>query len=413
MVERRFPLLLCALLLALGACSTSTSSGDGEVGEGAGGAAADDSTSTAASAPAPTTTVPRTTTSVESTTTSTSTTTSSTSTTTTSTTSTTTIPQPTTTSTTTSTTTTTTVPALPVFNPECVVEVEPGDSLFRIAERIDDDNVNVDTLAGENFLADADVINAGEYLDVCVDNNVDDVTGEKRENPAIAEAEGRAYVEVQQRELTELFGPLGSPELLVDGISGPLTRQMLCAARLGLGLPVRLANMEPGSDEEATLLAADHISVPWNEAVQADRWALVDRTCQIMFVSQGTEQLTFVFPISTGEAGHETDLQTRARAFRYDPALGNGGWHNSTTYPVAADNALNGNMYRPIYFNNGEAIHGASVVPPYPRSKGCVRMHVDAQDVLVAWLGLADAGGPIWEPSRINLAVTVQGDYVG
>jgi hypothetical protein len=300
-----------------------------------------------------------------------------------------------------------------VHNADCVVVVAPGDSLFLIAERMDDEAVNIETLAGENFLADADVINPGEYLDVCVDNNVDDVTGEKRENPAIAEAEARTFVEVQQRKLNELFGPLGSPELLVDGISGPLTRQMLCAARLGLGLPVRLANMEPGSEEEKTLLAADRIHVPWNEAVRADRWALVDRTCQIMFVSQGTEQLTFVFPISTGEAGHETDLQTRASAFRYDPALENNGWHNSTTYPVAVDSPLNGNMYRPIYFNNGEAIHGASVVPPYPRSKGCVRMHVAAQDVLVSWLGLADAGGPIWETGRINLAVTVQGDYVG
>jgi hypothetical protein len=256
-----------------------------------------------------------------------------------------------------------------VHNPECVVVVEPGDSLFLIAERIADEIVDIDTLAGENFLSDADVIHPGEYLDVCVDNEVDDVTGEQRPNPAIVQAERRGSVEVQQQKLNELFASLGSPELLVDGISGPLTRQMLCAARLGLGLPTSTADMEAGSEEEATLLAAERIVVPWNEAVQADRWALVDRTCQIMFVSQGTEQVTFVFPVSTGEAEHETDLQTRARAFRYDPAVENGGWHNSTTYPVPADNALNGNMYRPIYFNNGEAIHGASVVPPNPAAR--------------------------------------------
>jgi hypothetical protein len=300
-----------------------------------------------------------------------------------------------------------------VHNPECVVVVEPGDSLFLIAERIADEIVDIDTLAGENFLSDADVIHPGEYLDVCVDNEVDDVTGEQRPNPAIVQAERRASVEVQQQKLNDLFASLGSPELLVDGISGPLTRQMLCAARLGLGLPTSTADMEAGSEEEATLLAAERIVVPWNEAVQADRWALVDRTCQIMFVSQGTEQVTFVFPVSTGEAEHETDLQTRARAFRYDPAVENGGWHNSTTYPVPADNALNGNMYRPIYFNNGEAIHGASVVPPYPRSKGCVRLHVQHQDALVSWLGLADAGAPIWRAATIDLAVTVQGDYTG
>jgi hypothetical protein len=227
------------------------------------------------------------------------------------------------------------------------------------------------------------------------------------------QAERQATVEAQQTKLNELFAPLGSPELLVDGISGPLTRQMLCAARLGLGLPVSTADMEAGSDEEATLLAADRILVPWNQAVLADRWALVDRTCQIMFVGQRAEQLNFVFPVSTGEDGHETDLQTRARAFRYDPASDNGGWHNSTTYPVAVDNPLNGNMYRPIYFNDGEAIHGASVVPPYPRSKGCVRMRVQHQDTLVSWLGLDDDSWPVWDIGQIGLAVTVQGEYAG
>jgi hypothetical protein len=300
-----------------------------------------------------------------------------------------------------------------VHDAACIVVVGPGDSLSLIVERIDDDVVTVANVQGENFLGDSEVIHAGEYLDVCVDNNIDDVTGEERPNPVIVAAEGRVSVEQQQQKLNELFAPLGSPELLVDGISGPLTRQMLCAARPGLGLPVNTADMEAGSDEEATLFAADRILVPWNEAVLAERWALVDRTCQIMFVGQGAVQLSFVFPVSTGEEGHETDLQVRAPAFRYDPELDNGGWHNSTTYPVAVDNPLNGNMYRPIYFNNGEAIHGASVVPPYPRSKGCVRMRVQHQDTLVSWLGLDSAGGPIWESSRIGLAVTVQGDYAG
>jgi len=31
---------------------------------------------------------------------------------------------------------------------------------------------------------------------------------------------------------------------------------------------------------------------------------------------------------------------------------------------------------------------------------------------LVAWLGLADATGPVWSSDRINLVVTVQGQYV-
>jgi hypothetical protein len=31
----------------------------------------------------------------------------------------------------------------------------------------------------------------------------------------------------------------------------------------------------------------------------------------------------------------------------------------------------------------------------------------------VSWLGLADAGAPIWRAATIDLAVTVQGDYTG
>ena len=57
-------------------------------------------------------------------------------------------------------------------------------------------------------------------------------------------------VEAQQRQLNVLFAGLGTPELLVDGISGPVTRQRLCAARLALGLPVSTADMVAGSAEE-------------------------------------------------------------------------------------------------------------------------------------------------------------------
>ena len=68
-------------------------------------------------------------------------------------------------------------------------------------------------------------------------------------------------------------------------------------------------------------------------------------------------------------------------------------------------------MYMPLYFDNGQAIHGANNVPTDPRSKGCARLRVENQDALIDWLGLRDAGGPIWNADRINLAVSVQGRY--
>jgi lipoprotein-anchoring transpeptidase ErfK/SrfK len=129
----------------------------------------------------------------------------------------------------------------------------------------------------------------------------------------------------------------------------------------------------------------------------------------MMFAGEGAERLTLVFPTSTGEEGHETRDQDRTAAFRYDPALGNDGWHNSSTYPVQADNPLNGNMYRPLYFDRGQAIHGANNVPRSPASKGCARLRVEHHNALIAWLGLDDAKGPTGDRRRINVTVNVQG----
>ena len=303
------------------------------------------------------------------------------------------------------------VPALPVFDPACVVEVAAGDSLSLIADRFDDDTVTVPSIRTENGVV-GDNIDPGDYLDVCVANGVNDITGEQRtEADAVAVATLTA-VEAQQRQLNVLFAGLGTPELLVDGISGPVTRQRLCAARLALGLPVSTADMLAGSPEEQALMAATTLPIPFTSAILSERWILIDQTCQIVFVGEGTTRLTFVFPTSTGEPGHETRGQDRSRAFRYNPALANGGWHNSTTYPAADDNPLNGNMYKPIYFDRGQAIHGANNVPTNPQSKGCARLRVEHQELLIGWLGLGDVTSEIRDSDRINVTVNAQGSYV-
>ena len=303
------------------------------------------------------------------------------------------------------------VPALPVFDPACVVEVAAGDSLSLIADRFDDDTVTVPSIRTENGVV-GDNIDPGDYLDVCVANGLNDITGEQRtEADAVAVATLTA-VEAQQRQLNVLFAGLGTPELLVDGISGPVTRQRLCAARLALGLPVSTADMLAGSPEEQALMAATTLPIPFTSAILSERWILIDQTCQIMFVGEGTNRLTFVFPTSTGEPGHETRPQDRSRAFRYNPALGNGGWHNSTTYPAADDNPLNGNMYKPIYFDRGQAFHGANNVPTNPQSKGCARLRVEHQELMIGWLGLGDITSEIRDRDRINVTVNVQGSYV-
>jgi hypothetical protein len=298
-------------------------------------------------------------------------------------------------------------PELDVYDPACVVAVRRGDTFVRIARLVDNESPDAEGLRIENGVLVGEPTR-GQLLDVCVGNGIDDISGETRGDPG--EAIRQRAVIRQQEKLNELFEGYGIRELLVDGISGPVTRQRLCAFRLSHGLPVTLTDMESGSDEEKALMRAKELLVPANEAVLAPRWILIDRTCQIMFAGEGYERLVFVFPTSTGSEGYETRLQNRTAAFRYNPATDNGGWHNSSLYPVEADNPLNGNMYKPLYFDNGQAIHGAGNVPTSPASKGCARLRVENQDMLVDWLGLTDSG-PTSSPSRIGVAVSVQGTW--
>ena len=305
----------------------------------------------------------------------------------------------------------TTEPPLDVYDPLCVVKVAPGDSLSLIADRFDDDTVRVDTIGAENDL-EGNTIYPDQLLDVCVDNGLDDRTGAAREPNRVLVAEATmANVELQQAKLNELFAGSGMAELPIDGVSGSVTRQRLCAARMALGLIPSTADMAAGSDEEQVLMAATQLNIPLYAPVEAERWALVDQTCQVMFVGAGADQLQFIFPTSTGQPGFETRLQDASKVYRYDPAFDNDGWHDSTEFPVPEDNPINGNMYKPLYFDGGLAIHGANNVPTSPQSKGCARLRVGDQDLLIGWLGVGDVTRPIGG-SQFNLTVRIVGQYL-
>jgi hypothetical protein len=280
-----------------------------------------------------------------------------------------------------------------------------------IADRFDDDTVRVDTVSAENDLVN-NTIFPDQLLDVCVDNGLDDRTGEERApNQVLVEEATRANVELQQAKLNELFAGTGMPELTVDGASGAVTGQRLCAARLALGLPVSTLAMDAGSADEQVMMAATSLPVPTSTAMDSEHWVLIDQTCQVMFVGSGPTQLQFVFPTSTGQPGFETRLQDRSEVYRYDPAFDNDGWHDSTEFPVPEDNPLNGNMYKPLYFDGGLAIHGANNVPTSPQSKGCARLRLENQNMLIDWLGAGDIVTPVGG-STVELTVNIQGAYV-
>lgn len=312
--------------------------------------------------------------------------------------------------TTSATTASTTLPEpLDVFAPECVVRAESERSIEEVATS----SGAADPLALwlENDRPDA--VTSGDLVDICPNNSINDVNGEPR--PVLDDAGVQlalaSNVERQQEKLNELFAGYGIADLAVDGVSGSLTGQRLCAARLALGLDTTIADMAPWSTEQTALFASAELPTPDSTATDSDRWVLIDRTCQIMFIGAGADT-TFVFPTSTGSEGFETRDQDRSEAFRFNPALDNGGWHDSTEFPVGIDNPLNGNLYKPLYFDLGQAIHGANNVPPTPESKGCARLRVDDQNTFVSWLGLDDATGETWRKDEMNVTVNVQGEFI-
>ena len=303
--------------------------------------------------------------------------------------------------------TTTTEPEIDL--PPCTAQVQPDDTFESIAARRRSGS-GVELWAENGFV---DRPSDAELVDICAGNGIDDLTGETRLDPTDAELAGAVTENVrrQQTKLNELFVASGMSDLDVDGASGPLTGQRLCAARLALGLPTTIADMAAGSNEQNTLFGADRLRTPDTAPVDRDRWVLIDRTCQIMFVGSHAETL-YIFPTSTGSEGFETRDQSGADVFRYNPAIENGGWHNSSEFPVGVDNPLNGNLWKPLYFDLGQAIHGANNVPPTPQSKGCARLRLDDQALLLDWLGLNDVLAETWRKPEIDLAVSVQGAFV-
>lgn len=298
---------------------------------------------------------------------------------------------------------------LEVHDPDCVVRTE-ADTTF---EQIAIENEIEDPVAIWFANGRVDTLVAGDLVDICPTNAVNDIDGEPAAAPdeQSIRAALSSNVERQQTKMNELFAGYGIDDLDVDGVSGPRTGQRLCATRLALGLDTTIGDMAPGSDEQAALFATDALPTPDSTAVESQRWVLIDRTCQIMFIGAG-DGTAFIFPTSTGSEGFETRDQDRSEAFRFNPAIDNGGWHDSSEFPVGVDNPLNGNLYKPLYFDLGQAIHGANNVPPTPASKGCARLSVDHQNTFVSWLGLDGATGETWRKSEMNVTVSVQGEFI-
>lgn len=184
-------------------------------------------------------------------------------------------------------------------------------------------------------------------------------------------------VEALQRDLDAL-GYWPGP---VDGAYDELTRQAVLAFQGEEGL---VRDGLAGPQVRGALETADR---PQPHTGAGDRIE-VDLDRQVLRVVRGGTVETALH-VSSGHGGtyEHPDGGTRVAAtptgsYRVERRID--GWRYA---PL-------GDLYRPAYFNGGIAIHGYTEVPAEPASSGCVRVTLEAMDLLWS-LGHVTEGTPV------------------
>ena len=188
-------------------------------------------------------------------------------------------------------------------------------------------------------------------------------------------AEGEEVAALQRR-LTDLDFDPGAP----DGVFGLGTVYAVQAFQ-------KLQGMEPTGvvtpDVEAALANPEQ-PVPLVPAGGGDR-VEIDLPRQLLFLYKGNE-LRLISHISTGnnqrycaKGGCGTAI-TPVGAHRFMWRYS--GWRTSRL----------GKLYNPVYFTNGGiAVHGATSVPTYPASHGCVRIPMHIAEYFPSLVARGDA----------------------
>jgi len=148
-----------------------------------------------------------------------------------------------------------------------------------------------------------------------------------------------------------------------NGYFDQSTRQALCAWRDLAGRNV--THSLPSIQEKFMINRAIRPKVPARLVVGLN----VNITCQVVIwvvkdKITGEHKVRKVFQATTGMS----EFPTRTGTFRIYGQRNE--WQESDLYPGAM-------MYRPKYFDGGQAFHGSAtdaLVVPYPASHGCVRM---------------------------------------
>lgn len=145
------------------------------------------------------------------------------------------------------------------------------------------------------------------------------------------------------------------------------------------------------TDDVIAAVAADRAApaalVPGGNATRVE----IDLARQVLFLYEAGS-LTRILPVSSGSGrrfcseGYCRNAVTPGGAFGVYRAAR--GWERG---PL-------GDLYNPLYFNGGIAIHGSASVPAGPASHGCIRIPMNAAEWFPGKVGLGTAvyvlGGP-------------------
>ena len=178
-------------------------------------------------------------------------------------------------------------------------------------------------------------------------------------SPAVAQASTPIAPQNVLYEMERDFYRLKIPTGKIDGVIDGKTQRALCVWREMTTHPVN--RKLPTKAEIQAIATTEQIFVTTSMALGLN----INLRCQsAVWVREDLEDPYKIFPVSSGKAGFETILGTYNVGWLIDD------WYESRTYPE-------GWMYRPQFFNKGQAIHGSlddSMVQTYPASHGCVRM---------------------------------------
>ncbi len=161
-----------------------------------------------------------------------------------------------------------------------------------------------------------------------------------------------------------------------DGVYGTSTTQAVWALEKMAGIPVD-GNWGPLDERAWEKLEDGQIGGP--EKSHDQRWVEVDLSEQIMKVYDPG----FTTPVLVSHASSGSGVPWENEEFSGSSITPLGDFQINRRISGWRESSLDiGRLYNPLYFNGGIAFHGATSVPLYPASHGCIRLPMHVADYL-------------------------------